>query len=267
MLNPVTPVFFPILDDGSIRKCLITEGSGEYPRFGQRVCISCAMAVTTPFYECESLEFILGEELIPGLSTSVASMQVGERSRFEIDPQWAYGDATLENVPPNSTIRVEVLLKSIFHEFRDCDEAQRAAEIHMNDASELFRAGKYEEAIQKYKVSLEGFAPFYGKKVDEITTRIYRNLSVAYGKLNQWKKSIHCADRVLQKEPNDIRAIARKSEGLLQIGDLDKAEEMISTGLKNSHNNQIFVQFKKRLTDMKKQDAIRQAQLMKKMMK
>ena len=268
MLAPVADFYFPILEDESITKSLVKYGTGDCPKFGMRVCIACSMDSEddTTFFNSESMDFVLGQEHIPGLSTAVASMQVGEHSKFVLDPKWAWGDRGNEDVGPNETVKLDLRLISIQHEFDTKDDAKKAAESEVDEAALLFRDGQFDAAISKYRIALRYLSPFYGSDIDAITTRIYRNLSVAYAKVMRWHDSIHAADRVLQKEPHDIRAIARKADGLLQIQNIELAENVIRDGMKLSNNNQMFVSFGARLEALKKEQRQRENEIIKKMM-
>ena len=260
--------YFPILEDGSIAKSLVECGTGDCPKFGMRVCIACSMDSEddTTFFNSESMDFVLGQEHIPGLSTAVASMQVGEHSKFVLDPKWAWGDRGNEDVGPNETVKLDLRLISIQHEFSTKSDAEKSAESEIDEAALLFRDGQFDAAIARYRIALRYLSPFYGSDIDTITTRIYRNLSVAYAKVMRWHDSIHTADRVLQKEPHDLRALARKADGLLQIRNIQLAENVIRQGMKLSNDHQMFVSLGARLEALKKEERQRENELVRKMM-
>ncbi|OHS97822.1 peptidyl-prolyl cis-trans isomerase, FKBP-type family protein [Tritrichomonas foetus] len=266
--------YFFLTPDEKILKHIITEGDGPCPQFGQTVLIRHIGKVKNNnfiFIDTTSghpFEFSLGKNVITGLSEAVASMKLNEHSVFEISPEYGYGsEGADDKIPPNSTLLFDITLVEMKPFFPDKNSAIISGNRICDDANLLFREGKYEEAISLYQKAIQGFAQFYGNDVDEVTTKIYRNLSVAYSKIGQWKNSIYNAGRVIQKIPNDLRAIARLSEGNLKIGNLEEAKNSIQLGLRLSGNNELFQNLKKQYDQEVKEENQRQTQLMKKMAK
>jgi hypothetical protein len=162
---------FPILADGAILKRILQGGAGPYPTFGQTVIISCSLRVSgcsVPFFASPSLQFLFGHEHIPGLSTSVASMQVGERLSFTIRPEQACGESSIDGVLPGSITEATIELLSTPPVF-ECEN--EAAELNEH-AGRDFRAGDFAAAIAKYRRALAAFDPFYGVGIDAMTTKI-----------------------------------------------------------------------------------------------
>lgn len=263
-----------LTDDGKITKEIIKQGTGESPKFGQIVLIHCVGIIQSTnliFLDTRNndpLEFTVGKEVIIGLSTGVLSMKLGEKSRITIGPEYAYGNEGSNDkfkIPANSTLIFEIELVSMKPFFSIKSDAINSSNQFCETAAKLFHDGKYSEAIKNYQSAIAGLAQFYGKDIDEITIKIYRNLSVSYAKLFQWKESIYHAERVLQKEPNDIRSIARLADGFLKIGNLENAKKAIDNGLFLSNKNKIFLNFKEEYDRQVKEDRIRQTQMFKKM--
>lgn len=265
---------FSLTDDGKIKKEIIRQGSGESPKFGQIVLIHCVgniKSTNSIFLDTRNsdpLEFTVGKEVIAGLSTGVASMKVGEKSIIEISPEYAYGNEGSNDkfkIPPNSTLIFEIELISMKPFFSNKNDAINSSNQLCEIASKYFHDQKYNEAIKSYQSAISNLAQFYGKDIDEITIKIYRNLAVSHAKLFHWRESIYNAERVLQKDPYDIRSIARLAEGFLKIGNLENAKREIEKGLSLSGNNKIFLKFKEDYDNQVKEDYIRQAQMFKKM--
>ena len=92
-------------------------------------------------------------------------------------------------------------------------------------AEQLKDDGKYEEAIAKLQELLAS---------DENFVRAHLALSVLYHHVNDYEKSVHHGERVIELEPNDPFNIAALSvtyqRALAATGDLrykEKAEEML----------------------------------------
>ena len=267
--------FYDLTDDGGIKKKVLKEGFGENPKFGQKVLIHFIGKIKSNeliFSNTNNgppFEFEIGSDVISGLSTCIASMKCSEKSIFEIAPMYAYGNNEVNHcnivIPPNSTLIFEIELVELRPFFANKDEAIQSAEKKCQDANDLFRSCKYNDAIILYQNAVKDLANYYGHNVDQLTIKVYRNLSVSYAKLENWKLSLYNANKVLKKIPNDLRALARAAEGSLKIGNTEDAKQLIDKGLSLSNNNSIFLKLREDVTQALKDDIKRKSELLKKM--
>lgn len=99
----------------------ITSGSGATPKAGDTVTVHYTGWLTdgTKFDSSvdrdEPFVFVLGQgQVIRGWDEGVATMKIGDKTRFTIPPDKAYGREGYPGaIPPNATLLFEVELLSI----------------------------------------------------------------------------------------------------------------------------------------------------------
>jgi FKBP-type peptidyl-prolyl cis-trans isomerase len=99
----------------------ITSGNGALPKSGDSVTVHYTGWLTDGTKFDSSVDrddpfvFVLGHgQVIPGWDQGVAAMRVGDKSRFTIPPELAYGESGYPGaIPPNATLIFEVELLSI----------------------------------------------------------------------------------------------------------------------------------------------------------
>lgn len=119
-LPPTKPGDIKVTEDGKVTKDIITEGTGEQPKVGDRVkvhytgTLSDGKKFDSSLDRNEPFVFTIGQGVIEGWSKGVATMKVGEKSRFVIDPDYGYGSQGAgENIPGGATLIFEIELLEI----------------------------------------------------------------------------------------------------------------------------------------------------------
>ena len=109
-----------VTPDGKVKKEIITEGTGEQAQRGQKVTVHYVGTLTNGQQFDSSRDrnqpfvFTIGQGVIEGWSLGVATMKVGEVSRFTIDYEYAYGERGFPPViPAKATLIFEIELLSI----------------------------------------------------------------------------------------------------------------------------------------------------------
>jgi FKBP-type peptidyl-prolyl cis-trans isomerase FkpA len=100
---------------------VITTGTGESPKKGQRVSVHYTGWFTdggkfdSSVDRREPFEFVLGAgQVISGWDVGVAQMKVGDKVKLTIPPHLAYGAQGYPGaIPPNSTLIFEVELLGV----------------------------------------------------------------------------------------------------------------------------------------------------------
>ncbi len=102
----------------------LLDGDGASPETGDKVKIWFIGRLSTGkvFEKVEkSVKFTVGDkQLIPGFSEALALMKEGERARFIMPPEIAYGEKGSTGlggvvvVPPNETISFEILMQKVY---------------------------------------------------------------------------------------------------------------------------------------------------------
>jgi FKBP-type peptidyl-prolyl cis-trans isomerase len=109
-----------VTTDGKVTKVVLKEGTGPQAARGKKVNVHYVGTLTngnkfdSSRDRAQPFSFTLGQGVITGWSLGVATMKVGEVSRFTIGSDYAYGAKGFSNlIPPNSTLIFEIELLSI----------------------------------------------------------------------------------------------------------------------------------------------------------
>ena len=109
-----------VTTDGKVTKEIIRQGNGPQPARGQTVKVHYVGTLTngkkfdSSRDRNEPFQFTIGKGVIAGWSAGVATMKVGELSKFTIASEYAYGDRGFPGlIPPNSTLVFEIELLQI----------------------------------------------------------------------------------------------------------------------------------------------------------
>lgn len=106
-----------LMEDGGVRKCLISKGMGKTCPLESWVKIhysyyaeGCDEPVDSTRLRGRPQDFILGTgEVLPGLDIAVHSMKKGEKSKFLVKPEYAYGSMGVPpRIPPKATLLFDV---------------------------------------------------------------------------------------------------------------------------------------------------------------
>ena len=106
-----------VTKDKRVQKEIITEGTGEGCKRGDKVKVHYTgwLADGTKFDSSldrgEPFEFTIGSGVIDGWSYGVASMKVGEKSKFTLHYSYGYGHRGCPPaIPPRATLVFEIEL-------------------------------------------------------------------------------------------------------------------------------------------------------------
>ncbi|OHS97940.1 FKBP-type peptidyl-prolyl cis-trans isomerase [Tritrichomonas foetus] len=109
-----------VTSDGKVKKEILTEGTGPTAQRGQTVEVHYVGTLTNGEKFDSSRDrgqpfvFTIGQGVITGWSVGVATMKVGEKARFTIDYEYAYGERGFPPViPAKATLIFEIELLKI----------------------------------------------------------------------------------------------------------------------------------------------------------
>ncbi len=107
---------------GGVKIQVEKDGSGEQAKKGDTVTVNYTGTLTngqkfdSSYDRNAPITFLLGEDkVIKGFDLGVLGMKVGEKRKFTIPPDLAYGSTAFAGIPANSTLIYEVELLSISH--------------------------------------------------------------------------------------------------------------------------------------------------------
>ncbi|KFD47855.1 hypothetical protein M513_11269 [Trichuris suis] len=170
-----------------------------------------------------------------GIDKALTRIRKGETSHIVLQPKWAYGqkgNAEL-GVPPNATVNFLVTTSTFENpkEFWSMSDEERVAEYEKlkERGTEFLKAGKYKLAAAKYRKVVEQLEPDYQTK-DELKEKVsvllkasLLNLALACVKLNETVEAIKCCDKVLGKEPSNVKALYRRAQARQGQHDYEEA--------------------------------------------
>ena len=234
--------YINITEDDGIKKLIQKNGNGIKPSLNKEVLIKYIAKYNDKIYDDSSntiYRFTIGKnEVIKGLEIAVLSMNVGEKSNFIIQPNYAYLNNNISSIiPKDAVIYLEIELIKIMEgqkDLRDMDYPEKIAR-----AKQIKEKGS-----NKYKQNDFLYAKyFYEKAIQEdginLLCSILSNLCNCFNKLKDNNSVIEYATKGLnlQKLPKYyyFRAIAyvNKNEIDLALNDLDKLKELLKKDKKN----------------------------------
>ena len=109
-----------VTGDGKVKKVILKAGYGQKPRRGQKVSVHYTGTLTDGRKFDSSVDrgqpfmFQVGKGVITGWSLGVMSMKLGEKAKFTLAPEVAYGVmGAPPSIPPNATLIFEIELLRI----------------------------------------------------------------------------------------------------------------------------------------------------------
>ena len=127
--------YINITEDDGIKKLIQKNGNGIKPSLNKEVLIKYIAKYNDKIYDDSSntiYRFTIGKnEVIKGLEIAVLSMNVGEKSNFIIQPNYAYLNNNISSIiPKDAVIYLEIELIKIMEgqkDLRDMDYPEKIA--------------------------------------------------------------------------------------------------------------------------------------------
>lgn len=241
-----------ILGSGRLRKKVIREGSKGKgrPNRGDVVRIKFKGYFEEKlFEEVDSLEFVISEaEVIQAIDLVVCLMNTGEVCEVISDPEFAYGDfgfkgSSGDGVPPKAAVKLE--LELLAHQppvpvgdIEDVQEKLRIGRRKKEKGNFWYQRQNYTFAVQCYRKAGEYFdderlelevpidryeLPQELQTLLEERLKAFNNLAMSQMKIEAWDAALASLRQVTKIEPNNEKALYRKSKVLTEKGMLDEA--------------------------------------------
>jgi len=226
------------------KKGLASQGLGRPSRNDNIVISLKGYFQNSVFEENDRLEFIAAEaEVVQAIDLVVVLMNTGEVAEVMADPEMAYGTTGLPpHVPPKAAVRFEIQLLSHSAPIPPSDipiaERSSIGERKRKRGNFWFSRQEYTSAVQCYrkageflddeKLDLEVPMDRYQlpkELQDLLENRLnaYNNLAMAQMKIEAWDSALAALQQVLKIEPNNEKALYRKSKVLLEKYRTDEA--------------------------------------------
>lgn len=95
----------------------------------------------------------------------------------------------------------------------------RRSEALKEEGNDLFKSGKYQEAIEKYGNAIEN-----DPKNKNLNAQLYCNRSACQGKLNNWDSAIEDASKAIELNPQYLKAYLRRAQCYQQVQKFEEAK-------------------------------------------
>lgn len=263
-------------DGGIMKKVLVEapEGAEGPPPKGTKVTAHYTGTLADDGTKFDSsvdrgtpFQFKIGEgQVIKGWDEGFASMKVGEKALLVIRSDYGYGDAgSPPKIPPKATLNFEVELIGFKKEKWQMTTEERLEKANKlkTEGTEMFKAGMYEEAAEKYEEAAdyavgEGITGnFIPEEERPLFVSCCSNAAMCYIKLNQWTEAIAACDKVLEldSEANtNIKALYRRGLARLNIGMLKESKLDLLAAFNLDASNKDVRKALAKLKEKKEQD-------------
>jgi len=238
-----------VLGSGRLRKRVKTEGDDKVgkPGRGSRCTVNVIEKVDgVEVGKEDNFQFNVGEsEVLQALDLVVPLMTKGEVAEVKVEHTFAYGVVgDGERIPPSTDLELEVELVEWVElgPAPDIPLAERMA-IGVNKrerGNRWYSRGEYSLAVQCYRKAAEYLDDkqieedmevpidrfLLPKDIQELLQerlKTFNNMAQAQMKLSAWDSSLASVKQVLKIEPNNEKALFRKSKILVEKCQLDEA--------------------------------------------
>lgn len=167
--------------------------------------------------------------MIKGWDQGFAAMRKGEKAVLQLGPEFGYGKSGSGKIPANATLVFEVELldfqdkKKEKWELSDEEKLSEAKRLK-GEANEAFKASNWKQAISLYEDSVSYSEDLVEEEATALTLTVRSNLALVYSKVKQYGKAIESANKVLEKDAQNIKALYRKGAAQFQNEDFAQAE-------------------------------------------
>ena len=269
--------YINITEDGGIKKVIIKNSDGIKPSQNKEVLIKYISKYNNIIYDDSSntiFRFTIGKnEVIKGLEIAVLSMNIREKSKFIIQPNYAYMNNNLSSIiPKDAVIEIEIELIKVMDGQKDIKDMDYPEKLARSKQMKI-------KGNDKYKMNDFLYAKFfylkgikYLEKLDvsddeqeegiNLLCSLLANLCNCFNKLNDNNSVIEYATKgmLIQKLPKYyyFRAIAyvNKNEIELALNDLNKLKELLKMNKKNDDDE--GVKYILKLIESKKSEDIKE---------
>jgi len=226
--------------DGTITKSIIEEGEKyNCPSENAPVTVHAVGIYQDRVFYDRKVDFILGEGsevgLPEGVDRAVRRINKGEKCRVTLKGRFAYGlnpPAEYE-LPPNADVEFTLFMPE-FEKIKASwemteQEKIEAAQQLKERGTKFLNEGKLKLALNKYTsiaVLLEHTAPTEGellKQIENVLVAGWLNCALVNMKRNETAECIKNCDKVLEKQPQNVKALYRKAQALQQRKEFEEA--------------------------------------------
>eukprot|EP00736_Rhodelphis_marinus_P013852 Rmarinus@m.29284 len=259
-----------LMKDGGLFKEVTSDGSGyEQPGYEATCQIKWTATLEDGTeFETKEAEVTIGDGMVlVGIEKAIESMKKGEKCSLRVfSPAYLQpldpSDCVMAVPPtPPVTYALELLsFKKAQEPYELTDETDKiaVAETKKAEGNALFKAGKWLRAQQKYNRALKFLDSCYKDKERASAAKIpcQLNLAATQLRLGDNKVAIATCNKVLDADPNNVKAHFRRGQALLALDELARALDDLTKALSlDGENAAIAKEIQKCKQRMKAQDS------------
>jgi len=226
--------------DGTITKSIIEEGEKyNCPSENAPVTVHAIGSFEGRVFYDQKVDFVLGEgsevNLPEGVDRAVRRINKGEKSRVVLKGRFGYGlNPPAEfNLPPNAEVEFTLFLPEFEKvkaswEMTEQEKIEAANQLKER-GTKFLSEGKLSLALNKYNsigVLLEHTTPTDQELRTQIETVLvagWLNCALVNMKQGETAECVKHCDKVIEKQPQNVKALYRKGQALQQRKDFDEA--------------------------------------------
>mmetsp|Transcript_4459 Transcript_4459/g.13527 ORF Transcript_4459/g.13527 Transcript_4459/m.13527 type:complete len:531 (+) Transcript_4459:128-1720(+) len=264
-------------DRGVIKK-ILKEGDGwETPNEGALVTVSVAYRKLDNGVPGEVFEQhnpfifkVIDGAVVDGLDKAVQKMKNKEKAIVYLKAPYAFGSCPNmcpKEVSPDDDLQIDIEIIS-FERAKDSwsmsfEEKIEEIKLRKNKGNDLFKAGRsklakrhYEIATGFFECSTSELKADARRQVNQLTTACQLNIAACYSKENNNEKVLYHANKALEIEPSNVKALYRRGCAYMKADNHYKALQDFKHALEVDPEN---IDTKRKLRElnvlMAKQDA------------
>ncbi|KAL0076414.1 hypothetical protein J3Q64DRAFT_1771681 [Phycomyces blakesleeanus] len=238
--------------DNNVTKRIIRSGQGQCPKADSIVSVHYES-----FLEDGSLfdssrqrnaayEFVPnGGKVIKAWEIAIPIMHVGELAEIVCTYDYGYGKKGWPPiVPQKANLRFEVELLGTWESAESVKQKISVALAKKEEGNAFYKQGAIEQALfayrkgREYVVDVWDCEPEDLIKAREVTIALHANVAACYMKMRDWDKAIEVCQKVLDREPRNIKACYRIGQAYYEKDDYENGIGFVTIGLRGNPDSQ-----------------------------
>jgi FK506-binding protein 8 len=274
-----------VLGNRQLLKKVVKTGEGitSRPDRGYEVTVAYKMKLESGevVEEITGLTFTVGDaDVVQGLDLAMPLTELHEVAELSVDARFGYGTLGRKpDIPPGARLLIELHLLDVQSplepENMDMAERLQRGNRKREKGNWWYTREDIAQAIQCYRKSLDfiddGEATFHGTDAElqqalDMRLKVYNNLAAAQLKMEAHDAALKSVENVLRLQPNNVKALFRKSKILTSKGQTEDAMTCLRKAIKLEPDNKTLQQDLNKLSSKYKTEVQSERDMYKRML-